>query len=401
MLLTESFLLSYLKNFDAVPFQITLPDGKTCQIGTGKPAFSAIIHKDIDKASLLKSTSLALGEAYIQGDLEIEGDLFQALSSFLSQIGQFTTDHKALKLLLHPSNSKKKQKEEISAHYDIGNDFYSLWLDETLSYSCAYFRREEDSLYQAQVQKVDYILKKLQLKKGMSLLDIGCGWGFLLIEAAKKYGIHGVGITLSDEQYDKFQDHIEEEGLSNQLEVKLLDYRDLKKLNRSFDRIVSVGMLEHVGRENYKQFLKIACDVMKPGGLFLLHYISAMEEHPGDPFIKKYIFPGGVIPSLREIIWEGSGMDWRPIDCESLRRHYVKTLLSWHDNFLTHKAEVKNMFDEEFVRMWELYLCSCAAAFQNGIVDLHQILFTKGVNNELPMTREFLYQKEVGTSAMR
>ncbi|MDE7199622.1 MAG: cyclopropane-fatty-acyl-phospholipid synthase family protein, partial [Lachnospiraceae bacterium] len=230
---------------------------------------------------------------------------------------------------------------------------------------------------------------KLYLEEEMQLLDIGCGWGFLLIEAAKKYGVHGMGITLSKEQYAEFQTRIKKEHLEGQLEVRLMDYRDLPDCGRVFDRVVSVGMVEHVGRGNYEEFIQCAKSVMKPGGLFLLHYISALKEYPGDAWIKKYIFPGGVIPSLREILHIAGEQQFYTVDVESLRRHYNKTLLCWYRNFQEHQEEAEKMFDEQFVRMWELYLCACAAAFMNGIVDLHQILFTNGVSNELPMTRWF------------
>ena len=198
----------------------------------------------------MTSTSIALGEAYMKGDLEIEGDLYEALDHFLGQMGKFSTDQKALKKLIFTSSGKKNQEKEVRSHYDIGNDFYKLWLDETMSYSCGYFAHEDDTLYQAQVNKVDYILKKLYLKEGMSLLDIGCGWGFLLIEAAKKYKVHGTGITLSEEQYKECQNRIKAEGLEDYVDVELMDYRDLPKLGRQFDRVVSVGMVEHVGRDN-------------------------------------------------------------------------------------------------------------------------------------------------------
>ena len=262
-----------------------------------------------------------------------------------------------------------------------------MWLDETLSYSCGYFKDDNDTLYQAQCNKVDRILEKLNLSENMTLCDIGCGWGFLLIEAAKKYKIKGVGITLSKEQKAKFEQRIKDEGLSERLEVKLLDYRDLPKLNKKFDRVVSVGMIEHVGRGNYEEFMQCVKSVLKPGGIFVLHFISALKEYPGDAWVKKYIFPGGVIPSLREIIQIAGEQRFYTVDVESLRRHYNRTLLCWNENFQKHRAEVVEMFDEKFARMWELYLCACAATFMNGIIDLHQIVFTNDVNNELPMTR--------------
>ena len=284
-------------------------------------------------------------------------------------------------------NDKKNQEKEVTSHYDIGNDFYKLWLDETMSYSCGYFIHEDDTLYQAQVNKVDYILKKLHLEEGMSLLDIGCGWGFLLIEAAKKYKVHGTGIALSHEQYAEFQRRIKDQGLEDYLTVELMDYRDLPKKEYQFDRVVSVGMLEHVGRDNYQLFLDCVEKVLKPGGLFLLHFISALKEHPGDPWVKKYIFPGGTVPSLREILNHMAEDNFHTLDIENLRLHYNKTLLHWEKNFRDNIEKEKTMFDEEFLRMWDLYLSACAATFHNGIIDLHQILMTKGVNNDLPMTR--------------
>lgn len=256
-----------------------------------------------------------------------------------------------------------------------------------MSYSCAYFKSEDDSLYTAQLNKIDYILQKLYLKEGMTLLDIGCGWGYLLIEAAKKYGIKGTGITLSSEQYKEFQKRIQEEGLENQLTVKLMDYRDLPALGEKYDRVVSVGMVEHVGRENYQLFIDCISDVLKDGGIFLLHFISALKEHPRDAWIKKYIFPGGVIPSLREIISAMAEQNFHIQDVENLRNHYNRTLLCWEKNYRENVDQIREMFDEQFVRMWDLYLSACAATFHNGIIDIHQILATKGINNQLPLVR--------------
>ena len=385
-MLEENVMISFLKKFDEHPFCVKFED-KEYLIGEGNPEFTVRIKKNIPLSSLMTSTSLALGEAYMNGDIEVEGDLYYALDHFLGQMGKFSKDESALKKLIHPSTGKKKQKKEVQSHYDIGNDFYKLWLDETMSYSCGYFKNPDDSLYQAQVNKVDYILEKLYLKEGMSLLDIGCGWGFLLIEAAKKYKIHGLGITLSEEQYREFKRRIEQENLQDLLDVELMDYRDLPKTKQTFDRVVSVGMVEHVGRENYQLFIDCVNEVLKPGGVFLLHYISGLKEYSGDPWIKKYIFPGGVIPSLREMLSCAAEDNFHTIDVENLRLHYNKTLLCWLNNYHEHIDEVREMFDEKFVRMWDLYLAACAATFHNGIIDLHQILFTKGINNDLPMVR--------------
>lgn len=385
-MLKENLMVKALNKFDDICF-LVIVDGEEYKIGEGEATFTAKFKESIPVSKLLSSTSLALGEAYMSGNLEIEGDLYHALDYFMSEMDKFSIDKKAMKKLIFTSISKKNQEKEVRSHYDIGNDFYKLWLDETMSYSCGYFLNDNDTLYQAQVNKVDYILKKLYLKEGMTLLDIGCGWGFLLIEAAKKYKIHGTGITLSVEQYNEFRRRIVDEGLEDYLEVKLMDYRDLKNSDLKFDRVVSVGMLEHVGRDNYQLFIDCVNTVLKPHGLFLLHFISGLKEHPGDPWIKKYIFPGGVIPSLREIMNCLAEDNFHTLDVENLRNHYNRTLLCWEKNYKEHIDEVREMFDEEFVRMWDLYLSACAAIFHNGIIDIHQILVSKGVNNDLPIVR--------------
>ncbi len=382
----EHVMISFLRKFTDYPFTVRL-EGKEYPIGDGKSEFTVNFKKPISKTALLTSTSLALGEAYMDGDLEIEGDLYYALDHFLGQMGKFSANASALKKLVHSSVSKKNQKKEVTSHYDIGNDFYKLWLDETMSYSCGYFKNPDDTLYQAQVNKVDYILQKLNLKEGMTLLDVGCGWGYLLMEAAKKYKIKGVGITLSQEQCTEFNRRIRQEGLQDSLKVQIMDYRDLPQSGYTFDRVVSVGMAEHVGRPNYQLFISCVSQVLKEGGVFLLHFISALKEHAGDPWIKKYIFPGGTVPSLREMISCMAEDDFHIMDVENLRLHYNKTLLCWAENFHRHLAQERTLFDERFLRMWDLYLNACAATFHNGIIDLHQILATKGINNDFPMVR--------------
>ncbi|WP_099467204.1 SAM-dependent methyltransferase [Konateibacter massiliensis] len=382
----SDLLVNYLEGLIPVSFAV-VQDGKEKRVGENKPEFTVTVNKMPPAKDFLISTSLALGEAYMRGDIEVDKDLYYILNLFLGQMGKFTTNHNKLKKLILTSKTKANQKKEVQSHYDLGNDFYKLWLDETLSYSCAYFKNEDNTLYEAQINKADHILEKLQLKEGMNLLDIGCGWGFLLIRAAKKYHVKGTGITLSQEQFKYFEAKIKEEKLEDYLTVRLMDYRDLPKLKASFDRAVSVGMIEHVGRGKYEEYLRCISEVLKPGGLFLLHYISALREYPGDAWVKKYIFPGGMVPSLREIINIFPEYNFYTLDVESLRRHYNKTLLHWRENFVEHKAEIEKERGTEFARMWELYLCACAATFNNGIIDLHQILMSKGINNELPITR--------------
>ena len=390
--LDKIFIKKFVNKESTTPFTMKFWDGEEVKIGDGSSKFKVNLYEPLNKKDFLNSASLALGEAYMNKSIDIEGDLYLALDTLLSNIKASPTNNKALPKIFSKSTSKLKQKNDVSSHYDIGNDFYSLWLDDTLSYSCAYFKNENDTLYDAQMNKIHHTLKKLNLKEGESLLDIGCGWGTLLIEAAKKYKVKGLGITLSDEQYKKFSERIVEENLQDYLEVRLMDYRDLEKSGLTFDKVVSVGMLEHVGRTNYDLYFKNINAVLKKGGVFVLHYISGMKETEGDAWIKKYIFPGGMIPSLREIINISVENNYCTVDVESLRLHYMKTLLEWYKNFEDNIDEISTKFDEKFIRMWRMYLCSCAAAFNNNITDLHQIVFTKGANNNHPLTREYLYR---------
>ena len=386
------FIKSFLHTFKDESFCVKFWDGDEVKVGENEPLFKIILKKPIPKKDILTSTTLAFGEAYMNGDLEVEGDFSLMLNTVLKYKDKFTTDFKGLPKIFSNLTSTKKQKEEVTYHYDIGNDFYKLWLDDTLSYSCAYFKNENESLGEAQLNKIHHLLKKLNLREGITLLDIGCGWGALLIEAAKLYKIKGLGITLSEEQFKAFKERIEKENLQDYLQVKLMDYRELEKSGLLFDRVVSVGMLEHVGRSNYDLFMKCVSKVLKKEGVFVLHYISGLYESEGDAWIKKYIFPGGVIPTLREIISLSADYKFYTVDVESLRMHYYKTLLKWAENFEKNTDKVREMFDEKFVRMWRMYLYSCAACFYTGVIDLHQIVFTKGVNNSLPLTREYLYK---------
>src|SRR5665648_314479 len=289
-------------------------------------------------------------------------------------------------------SSIMKQKENIGHHYDLGNDFFSLWLDETMSYSCAYFKNLEESLLEAQINKTDHILKKLQLEPGESLLDIGSGWGGLIIRAAQQYGVKATGITISEEQYKHTKEEIEKFGLDGQVEVKLQDYLDLNENNTQFDKIVSVGMFEHVGKENLSMYMLKVNGLLKPGGISLLHSIINEDEDDFNSWIDKYIFPGGYIPSLRETIALLPDFDFHLIHLESLRIHYAITLDYWYENYKKNWDYVENRYGRRFARMWELYLKACAANFRVAGLDVYQILFSKGLNNELSLTFEHVYR---------
>lgn len=386
----KSIYHSFFNKFRDANFEVCYWDGDTIAYGQGEPVAKIVFKKPLAVNFETDNIVLAFGEAYMDGVVDFEGSM-EEIINIVEKNKENITDGITGKIVsLIGSiigNSKARQKQNIQHHYDLGNDFFSLWLDETMSYSCAYFKKENDSLKDAQYQKVHHILDKLHLQEGMTLLDIGCGWGFLLIEAALTYGVKGYGCTLSEEQWKKGQERIKQFGLEGQVEIDLIDYRDVAASGRQFDRMVSVGMLEHVGRPNLPIYMEDASAMLKEGGLFLLHYISDPAEKETSAWIRKYIFPGGSLPSLREIIGLAYEYDMNVLDVENLRFHYYKTLMHWYNNFQGVRDQVEKVRGTEFVRMWDLYLCGCAAGFYIGNMDLHQILMTKCINNELPLTR--------------
>lgn len=383
---------TFLKNISDQTFTLVFWDGETHEIGEGESKFKIIIHNFPGKKELFADPSTALGEAYMTGDIELVGNLQEIVESIMRRNKSFLNESKLLGMLGKCSPAgKRKSERDIAHHYDIGNDFYALWLDPTMSYSCAYFKTGSDNLYDAQMNKIHHILKKLNLREGQTLLDIGCGWGFLAIEAAKKYRVRVLGITLSKEQLKKAQERIKDEGLQVLVAVKLMDYRDLEKTGLKFDRVVSVGMAEHVGKANLPLYFKNVNAVLKETGLFLLHNITDVLETEVNGFIAKYIFPGGYIPSLREELYLAADLGFHTIDIESLRLHYMKTLMHWAERFEGNMDKIETMFDTKFIRMWRLYLNACAAAFHCAKIDVHQILLSKGANNQLPLTRQYIY----------
>ncbi|EPB8154357.1 class I SAM-dependent methyltransferase [Clostridium perfringens] len=393
MEINKNIVKSIAEHLSDRPFDLEYWDGEIIKYGEGEPEFKLIIKNFPSKKELLSDPSVALGEAYMKGDIDIEGDLQKFFESIIRNKDSFMNKNTVFRLASKiKAPSLIKSKKDIAHHYDIGNDFYSLWLDKTMSYSCGYFKNPTDTLYDAQMNKIHHILKKLNLKEGQHLLDIGCGWGYLIIEAAKLYKVKALGITLSEEQFKKAKERIKQEGLEDLVDVQLMDYRNLEKSNLEFDRIVSVGMAEHVGHANLPLFFKNVDSVLKESGLFLLHNITNLVETEGNKWITTYIFPGGYLPTLREELNIAADINFRTLDVESLRLHYMKTLEEWCKNFMNHLDEEIDMFDDEFLRMWHLYLATCAAAFHYWDIDIHQILFSKGINNTLPMTRKYLYE---------
>ena len=346
---------------------------------------------------LLFNPDLYFGEAYTDGTAKIEnGSLTDFLEIALKNIGRNQTNilSQILNKLrgtyryLTNFNVTKKSKKNVAHHYDISDDLYDLFLDPKRQYSCAYFKNENDSLEVAQNNKIDYIIKKLNLKPNQKVLDIGCGWGSLAIEIAKKSQCEVTGITLSENQYKYSINKAKELNVENQVQFKLIDYR---QLNEKFDRIVSVGMFEHVGRKYYKTFFNQINKLLNDTGIALIHTIGSVNQ-PRDPqpWITNYIFPGGYTPSMSEITApiEKSGLIIS--DIEVLRMHYSHTLRNWKERFLNNKSKVLTMFDENFFRMWEFYLTSCEMVFKWNDQVVFQFQLTKDLTS-LPTTRDYIY----------
>lgn len=386
----KMFYKTLFKNLFVDTFELKLWDGSSEIYGEGEPKFKIIFNEPIPKADIIKDPSIAFGEGYMTKKLDIEGSIQDVIESLYNSKESFLGNEKYANLIKMVKNNIKNSKKNIEFHYDVGNDFYKLWLDDTMTYSCGYFKSQNDSLTDAQKNKVDHILKKLNLKEGETLLDIGCGWGELIITAAKKYKVKAMGVTLSTQQFEKVKKRIESEGLNELVEVELTDYREIK--NRKFDRVVSVGMLEHVGKDNFSEYFSTVKELLNDKGVSLLHCITNTSDSGTNSWINKYIFPGGYVPSIQELVNYMSEKNFNVIDVENLRLHYGKTLECWASNFENAMPEIEKMKDETFIRMWRMYLNSCAASFNCGNINLHQFLFTKGVNNDLPWTREYMYK---------
>jgi len=383
------FYKTLFKNMFSDTFEIKFMDGSEEKYGEGESKFKIIINEPILKGDIINNPSVAFGEGYMTKKIDIEGSVQTVIESLYKNKESFLKKSAIYqKLIKKIKSSIKRSKDNIEFHYDIGNDFYKLWLDDGMNYSCGYFNNDLDSLNEAQSNKINHILKKLNLEEGQSLLDIGCGWGELIIRAAKQYKVRAIGITLSSEQFQRVNERIKAEGLENLVEVRLQDYREIRDV--SFDKIVSIGMLEHVGEENLSEYFSIVKNLLKDKGLSLLHCITGVNEGGNNTWIDKYIFPGGHVPGIKNIITDIAEQNFELLDLESLRRHYGKTLEHWAENFEEALPIIEKSKDETFIRMWRLYLNSCAASFNCGNINLHQILFAKGVNNDLPLTRGYM-----------
>jgi len=347
---------------------------------------------------LLFRPDLYFGEAYSDGTIEIEnGTLTEFLNLALMNIGRNELNFFSQLLnklsgsyrYLTNFNFIKKSQMNVAHHYDLSDDLYDLFLDPKKQYSCGYFKNLNDSLEDAQNNKINHIIKKLNIKPDQKILDIGSGWGSLAIDIARSAKCEVTGITLSENQYNYSIKKVKEFNLENQVKFKLIDYR---QLNEKFDRVVSIGMFEHVGRKFYKKFFKKINKLLKEDGIALIHTIGSVNP-PRDPhpWITKYIFPGGYTPSMSEVTRpiEKSGLIVS--DIEVLRMHYSHTLRCWKESFLQNKEKVITLFDERFFRMWEFYLTSCEIAFKWGDQVVYQFQLTKNYTS-VPNTRDYIYQ---------
>ena len=288
-------------------------------------------------------------------------------------------------------NVPTKAKKDIKHHYDIGEDLYDLFLDKKhRQYSCAYFLNEKETLEEAQQNKINHIIKKLDLRPNQKVLDIGCGWGGMAFEIAKQSRCEVTGISLSENQINYCKNKAKELKLDNQVNFELLDYREVKQ---KFQRVVSVGAFEHFGKKFYKTFFKKINNIMTEDGICLLHTIGSVDPPgPTQPFIQKRIFPGGVIPSLSDLVNPIERTGLIIADCETLIHHYDKTLNAWLDRFMKNKDKAKNLYDKEFVRMWEFYLASCSAAFKFRDLVVYQLQLVKSFTSPPSNRRNYIYQ---------
>ena len=376
------------------PVKVTYWDGKSEVYGNGTPEAEIVFNEKIPMSEITKNASLALGEGYMDKKIEIHGSIQKVIDGAYESADSFIRSLKFRKFLPKLKHTEKQSEEDVQRHYDIGNDFYEMWLDPTLTYSCAYFTDDnKDDLEKAQIAKVHHILNKLNPQKGRTLLDIGCGWGTLMLTAAKEYGLKVTGVTLSEEQYKLVQKKIYDENLQDVAEVKLEDYRELG--DQQWDYVTSVGMFEHVGSENLGEYFNDVAKYLKNDGVALIHGITRQQGGANNAWINKYIFPGGYIPGLVEIISRIEEAHLQISDVEMLRRHYQRTLEIWDKNFNNARPEIEKKMGERFCRMWDLYLQACAASFESGNIDVVQYLLTNGPSGKsLPMTRKYMLNEK-------
>ncbi|MBX7145769.1 MAG: cyclopropane-fatty-acyl-phospholipid synthase family protein [Alphaproteobacteria bacterium] len=393
-MLVEKFLKHYIRHGYLI---IVDPDGKNHVIeGVEKgPEVTVRIHNWKTFWKIAFNPGLAVGEAYMDGTLTVDGDIYSLMEIYargLIKGKKLTNLEKVIRYFrkrLMNLNTPLESRRNVAHHYDLGNDFYRLFLDQDMQYSCAYFEYDSDDLETAQLHKKQHIASKLRLQPGNSVLDIGCGWGGLALYCAQLENLKIKGITLSARQLNLAQERLQKLGLQNRVQFELKDYRHI---NDQFDRIMSVGMFEHVGVMHYDKFFEKSRDLLKDDGVMLLHTIGHMDE-PGNnaAWLTKYIFPGGYTPSLSEVTAAIERQNLFITDIEIWRLHYAKTLHHWRERFHNQWDTVKSMYDERFCRMWDFYLAGCEASFEFGTSVVFQIQITKK-RDAVPQTRDYINQ---------
>tara|TARA_R100001143_G_scaffold14998_2_gene17033 strand:- start:190 stop:1377 length:1188 start_codon:yes stop_codon:yes gene_type:complete len=389
-------LLPALRDLE-LPLRLRLWDGKEIDMG---PAPSVTLEiRDPGLIPRLAHPSLALlGGAYVEGKLDLHGPLEEVIR-IGDEISRALGDAHP-QLPVREAHDKATDAEAISYHYDLSNAFYQLWLDRDMVYSCGYFETGCEDLDQAQQAKLRHLCRKLRLQPGDRLLDVGCGWGGLARFAAREYGAQVFGITLSAEQLRLGRERVAAEGLEGRVQLELLDYRDLPT-DGQFDKVVSVGMFEHVGHANLPMYCQQLAAVVRPGGLVLNHGITSRHTdgrpvaHGAGEFIDRYVFPHGELPHLVEIGACISESGLEIVDVESLRLHYARTLQLWSERLESRLEEAQQLIPERALRIWRVYLAGCAYGFRRNWINLHQILASKPLpdgSHELPWTRADLYQ---------
>ena len=362
--------------------RFVLWDGFELRSKTGPPVATIVFKTRQALFAWVWDAELNLGETYMSGAVEIQGDLVAMLEAIYRALAGSKPRGW---WLWQKSNSPRAAKENVHRHYDLGNDFYRLWLDRQMVYTCAYFPTPDATLEDAQVAKMDLVCRKLRLKPGERVVEAGCGWGALALFMAKQYGVSARAFNISTEQIAYARRRAKEQGLDDRVEFVDDDYRNL---NGSYDAFVSVGMLEHVGRADFPMLGEVIARSLGEHGRGLLHFIGRNQPAPLTPWIRKRIFPGAYTPTLREVfedVLEPQGFS--VLDVENLRLHYAQTLEHWRQRFDGASDQVLKMFDEPFVRAWRLYLAGSKAAFTTGAMQLFQIVFARGGSNLVPWTR--------------
>ncbi len=389
-------LLPTLRELE-LPLRLRLWDGNELDLG---PAPSVTLEiKDPNLIPQLAHPSLALlGGAYVEGKVDLHGPLEEVIR-IGDEISRALGDQHS-QLPVREAHDKATDAEAISYHYDLSNEFYQLWLDRDMVYSCGYFETGSEDLDQAQQAKLRHLCRKLRLQSGDRLLDVGCGWGGLARFAAREYGAQVLGITLSAEQLKLGRARVAAEGLEDRVQIELMDYRDLPQ-DGQFDKVVSVGMFEHVGHANMPLYCQQLSAVVRPGGLVLNHGITSRHtdgrpvSHGAGEFIDQYVFPHGELPHLTSIGACISESGLEIVDVESLRLHYARTLQFWSERLESRLQEAQRMVPERALRIWRVYLAGCAYGFRRNWINLHQILASKPLpdgGHELPWSRTDIYR---------